>query len=135
MIRLVFYIPVCLLTVDAGGQNKQHLASKNTAKLDRETEELHHEHVTLDTAKLIQQARQAKGWTQKDLATVSSLVTGNNKILEKKFTNQKLRKSPYQKIRSSWICIRGMPRRNVHRMTNSGVPERSYLRLYCFLGA
>lgn len=53
----------------AGGQNKQHLASKNTAKLDRETEELHHEHVTLDTAKLIQQARQAKGWTQKDLAT------------------------------------------------------------------
>ena len=57
--------------LDAGGQNKQHLASKNTAKLDRETEELHHEHVTLDTAKLIQQARQAKGWTQKDLATVS----------------------------------------------------------------
>ena len=60
--------------VDAGGQNKQQLASKNTAKLDRETEELHHEHVTLDTAKLIQQARQAKGWTQKDLATVSSLI-------------------------------------------------------------
>ena len=70
---------VFLLTVDAGGQNKQHLASKNTAKLDRETEELHHEHVTLDTAKLIQQARQAKGWTQKDLATVSSLVTCKNK--------------------------------------------------------
>lgn len=53
----------------AGGQNKQHSAAKNTAKLDRETEELHHETVTLDVAKLIQQARQAKGFTQKDLAT------------------------------------------------------------------
>ncbi|KAH3705663.1 endothelial differentiation-related factor 1-like [Dreissena polymorpha] len=53
----------------AGGQNKQHSAAKNTAKLDRETEELHHEHVPLDLAKLIQQARQAKGWTQKELAT------------------------------------------------------------------
>nr|KAG5690908.1 hypothetical protein BaRGS_003399 [Batillaria attramentaria] len=50
------------------GQNKQHSASKNTAKLDRETEELHHEHVSLDVAKLIQQGRQAKGLTQKDLA-------------------------------------------------------------------
>ncbi|KAH9488638.1 Endothelial differentiation- factor 1 [Bulinus truncatus] len=53
----------------AGGQNKQISANKNTAKLDRETEELHHEHVPLDVAKLIQQGRQAKGWTQKDLAT------------------------------------------------------------------
>ena len=59
-----------VLTV-AGGQNKQHLASKDTAKLDRETEELHHAHVGLDTSKVIQQARQAKGWTQKELATVS----------------------------------------------------------------
>lgn len=50
------------------GQNKQSSASKNTAKLDRETEELHHEHVTLDVSKLIQQGRQAKGLTQKDLA-------------------------------------------------------------------
>lgn len=53
----------------AGGQNKQHMASKNTAKLDRETEELHHEHVSLDTSQLIQRARQAKGWNQKELAT------------------------------------------------------------------
>uniref|UniRef100_A0A0B6ZJN6 HTH cro/C1-type domain-containing protein n=1 Tax=Arion vulgaris TaxID=1028688 RepID=A0A0B6ZJN6_9EUPU len=53
----------------AGGQNKQISANKNTAKLDRETEELHHEHVALDVAKLIQQGRQAKGFTQKDLAT------------------------------------------------------------------
>ncbi|XP_052787759.1 endothelial differentiation-related factor 1 homolog [Mya arenaria] len=53
----------------AGGQNKQFSAAKNTAKLDRETEELHHDHVALDVSKIIQQARQAKGWTQKDLAT------------------------------------------------------------------
>ncbi|XP_060593804.1 endothelial differentiation-related factor 1-like [Ruditapes philippinarum] len=53
----------------AGGLNKQHAATKNTAKLDRETEELHHEHVALDVCKLIQQSRQAKGWTQKELAT------------------------------------------------------------------
>lgn len=50
------------------GQNKQSSAAKNTAKLDRETEELHHDHVTLDVAKLIMQGRQAKGFTQKDLA-------------------------------------------------------------------
>ncbi|XP_048114847.1 endothelial differentiation-related factor 1 homolog isoform X3 [Alosa pseudoharengus] len=32
----------------AAGQNKQHLVTKNTAKLDRETEELHHERVPLE---------------------------------------------------------------------------------------
>ncbi|XP_040860595.1 endothelial differentiation-related factor 1 isoform X3 [Ochotona curzoniae] len=32
----------------AAGQNKQHSISKNTAKLDRETEELHHDRVTLE---------------------------------------------------------------------------------------
>ncbi|KAL4219538.1 Endothelial differentiation-related factor 1 [Mactra antiquata] len=53
----------------AGGQNKQHSTSKNTAKLDRETEELHHQTVGLEVSKLIQQARQAKGFTQKELAT------------------------------------------------------------------
>lgn len=55
-----------------GGQNKQHVTTKNTAKLDRETEELKHNKVPLDLGKLIQQGRQAKGWSQKDLATVSS---------------------------------------------------------------
>ncbi|RWS32005.1 Endothelial differentiation-related factor 1-like protein [Leptotrombidium deliense] len=49
--------------------NKQHSVSLNTAKLDRETEELHHDTVALDVSKIIQQARQAKGLTQKDLAT------------------------------------------------------------------
>jgi len=50
------------------GTNRQLVTSKNTAKLDRETEELHHDHVSLDVAKLIQQGRQAKTMTQKDLA-------------------------------------------------------------------
>lgn len=49
--------------------NKQHSTDKNTAKLDRETEELSHGHVGLDVSKLIQQGRQAKGLTQKELAT------------------------------------------------------------------
>ncbi|XP_064616210.1 endothelial differentiation-related factor 1 homolog [Liolophura sinensis] len=53
----------------SAGQNKQHLASKDTAKLDRETEELHHSKVGHDVGVLIQQGRQAKKWTQKDLAT------------------------------------------------------------------
>lgn len=45
--------------------------TKNTAKLDRETEELHHDRVPLEVGKVIQQGRQEKGLTQKDLATVS----------------------------------------------------------------
>ena len=52
-------------------QNKQHSAARNTAKLDRETEELHHDKVGLDVGKLIQQGRQQKNLTQKELATVS----------------------------------------------------------------
>ncbi|XP_027459069.1 endothelial differentiation-related factor 1-like isoform X2 [Zalophus californianus] len=32
----------------AAGQNKQHSITKNTPKLDRETEELHHDQVTLE---------------------------------------------------------------------------------------
>ncbi|KAL9989510.1 hypothetical protein ACROYT_G004070 [Oculina patagonica] len=52
-----------------GGSNKQHSANKDSAKLDRETEELHHEKVSLDVGKLIQQARMEKKLTQKDLAT------------------------------------------------------------------
>ncbi|XP_071521514.1 endothelial differentiation-related factor 1 homolog [Panulirus ornatus] len=49
--------------------NKQHGTSLNTAKLDRETEELKHEKLPQDVGRLIQQGRQAKQWTQKDLAT------------------------------------------------------------------
>lgn len=53
----------------AAAQNKQSSAAKNTAKLDRETEELHHDHVSLSLSRVIQTARQAKEWTQKELAT------------------------------------------------------------------
>lgn len=52
----------------AGGHNRQHEAAKNTAILDRETEELHHDKITPDVARTIQQARVAKEWTQADLA-------------------------------------------------------------------
>lgn len=65
-------IYVCFFS-GGGGQNKQHATVKNTAKLDRETEELKHDTVPLDVGKLIQQGRQAKGWSQKDLATVSNI--------------------------------------------------------------
>lgn len=41
--------------------------------MDRETEELRHSTVSLDVGKLIQKGRLAKGFSQKDLATVSFL--------------------------------------------------------------
>ncbi|XP_024610885.1 endothelial differentiation-related factor 1 [Neophocaena asiaeorientalis asiaeorientalis] len=53
----------------AAGQNKQHSITKNTAKLDRETEELHHDRVTLEVGKVIPQGRQSKGLMQKVQAT------------------------------------------------------------------
>lgn len=53
----------------AAGQNKQHTISKDTAKLDRETEELHHDTIGLDVGRIIQQVRNEKKMTQKDLAT------------------------------------------------------------------
>jgi len=49
--------------------NKHPVATVNTAKLDRETEELKHDQVPLEVGKLIMQGRQAKGMSQKDLAT------------------------------------------------------------------
>ncbi|XP_077298888.1 multiprotein bridging factor 1 [Arctopsyche grandis] len=52
-----------------GGSNRQHQVTKSTAKLDRETELLKHDTVTHDLGKLMMQARQAKGMSQKDLAT------------------------------------------------------------------
>ncbi|XP_055626511.1 endothelial differentiation-related factor 1 isoform X1 [Toxorhynchites rutilus septentrionalis] len=57
------------------GTNKQHVAAKNTAKLDRENEELKHKTVSHDVSKLIMQGRQAKGLSQKDLATTKSSRT------------------------------------------------------------
>jgi|ERR1719397_671911 len=51
-----------------GGGNQQRTVQKNTANLDRETEELKHEGVTKDFSKHLREARTAKGWTQKDMA-------------------------------------------------------------------
>jgi len=53
----------------SAGQNKQHLTTKDTAKLDRETEELHHDTLGLDVGRIIQQVRNEKKMTQKELAT------------------------------------------------------------------
>lgn len=51
------------------GSNKQHGMVKSATKLDQETgENLHHDTLGLDVARLIQQSRQAKEMTQKDLA-------------------------------------------------------------------
>jgi putative transcription factor len=52
-------------------QNKHQGTSVNVSKLDRETEELKHDKVSLDVGKLIMQGRQSKGLSQKDLATVN----------------------------------------------------------------
>uniref|UniRef100_A0A182N1W1 HTH cro/C1-type domain-containing protein n=1 Tax=Anopheles dirus TaxID=7168 RepID=A0A182N1W1_9DIPT len=62
-------IPVETTQKFNAGTNKQHVATKNTAKLDRETDELRHKTVAPSVAKLIMQGRQAKGLSQKDLAT------------------------------------------------------------------
>lgn len=62
-------IPVETTQKFNAGTNKQHVAAKNTAKLDRETDELRHKTVAPSVAKLIMQGRQAKGLSQKDLAT------------------------------------------------------------------
>ena len=62
-------IPIETSKKFTAGANKKPQTSLNTAKLDQETEELHHKTVGMDVGKLIQQGRQQKGMTQKDLAT------------------------------------------------------------------
>lgn len=57
--------------IGGAATNKHQVTTKNTAKLDRETEELKHDKVPIDLGRLIQQGRQAKGFNQKELATVS----------------------------------------------------------------
>jgi putative transcription factor len=59
--------PVETLKKPAAGSNKQ-LTGAQAAKLENETEEFKHEKVSQDLRKTIQQARQAKGWSQSDLA-------------------------------------------------------------------
>lgn len=59
--------PVETVKKPAAGQNKQ-LTGAQAAKIENETEEFKHEKVSQDLRKAIQQARQAKGWSQSDLA-------------------------------------------------------------------
>lgn len=61
------------------------MTTKNTAKLDRETEELRHDKIPLDVGKIIQQGRQNKGLSQKDLATVGQRVQIPNTIILLKY--------------------------------------------------
>lgn len=68
------FIHILFIYIDGAGTNKQHVTTKNTAKLDRETEELRHDKIPLDVGKIIQQGRQNKGLSQKDLATVGQRV-------------------------------------------------------------
>merc|ERR1712096_523140 len=56
-------------TKQAAGSNKKAGTTKNTLKLDLETEELSHSTVSLSVGRLIQKGRQQKGLTQKELAT------------------------------------------------------------------
>ena len=115
----------CIL-VDAGG-NKQKSAAKDTAKLDRETEELKRQlaflflmhdvpglllswclwvylsvhmwsssdaTVTLDFGRALQQARTAKGLTQKELATVSGCGLFDLPMILYFFAIQKINEKP-----------------------------------------
>lgn len=63
------FISTLAFVLGGAGSNKQHQTSKNTAKLDRETDELKHDKITMDVGKMIQQGRIGKGWSQKELAT------------------------------------------------------------------
>jgi len=77
------------------GTNKAHKGPDNAKKLDDETEELGHKKLDHNVALRIQQARQAKSMTQKELATKinekqdvisgyeSGKVIPNNQILGK----------------------------------------------------
>ena len=71
--RLLFFVFVSLSSscppVDAAGTNKQKDGLIGSAKkLDEDNEHVVHKKVTLSLGKTIQQARAAKGMTQKDLA-------------------------------------------------------------------
>jgi putative transcription factor len=50
-----------------GGKNT-HTSLENARAIEEEAEDFHVEHVELSLQRKIQQARQDKGWTQKDLA-------------------------------------------------------------------
>jgi len=58
---------ICTRVLAVAGANKSHGVS-NAAKLDNETEDFHHQKVTLEFKLALQKARMAKKWTQADLA-------------------------------------------------------------------
>ena len=59
-----------MLNSVAAATNKNHGTASNAVKLDQETEELKHAKLDLEVGKIIQQARNAKGITQVELARV-----------------------------------------------------------------
>ena len=83
--------------------------------MDRETEELKHDKIPLDLGRLIQQGRQAKGWSQKELATVrqrfrlienlcfkvktvSKMGLNNHNICSCVFTESERKTTSYQRL-------------------------------------
>lgn len=99
MVGIYFYIlsneneNCCPKIVDEAGSNKQHAPSRNTTKLDQETEELRHDHIGLDVGRLIQQGRQQKSLTQKDLATVSNVQLKSINMIRLGFVDFNLQNS------------------------------------------
>ncbi|KAJ3307833.1 multiprotein-bridging factor 1 [Blyttiomyces sp. JEL0837] len=72
----------------AANQKPAAIDAGKAAKIDRETEDFHVERVGLSVAKAIQQARQAKNLTQKDLATkINEKQTVVNEYESGKATN------------------------------------------------
>ena len=67
----------------AGG-NKHTGTSLNTAKLDRETEELKHESISMDVGRLIQQGRQKKV-RRTGITAILMVTTPNPHPLERHF--------------------------------------------------
>jgi ribosome-binding protein aMBF1 (putative translation factor) len=69
--QIMWYLT--LLSVHLGTGNKHSTVEhQRIAKLDRETEELSHQKVSMSVGRAIQQGRQEKGLTQKDVAVVST---------------------------------------------------------------
>lgn len=83
------FVIVCNVhrNLDGAGTNKQHVITKNTAKLDRETEELKHDKIPLEVGKIIQDGRKAKGLKQSELAAVRILTLTSLILSQSSFPN------------------------------------------------
>lgn len=101
------------ISLDGAGTNKQHVITKNTAKLDRETEELKHDKIPLEVGKLIQEGRKNKGLKQTDLAAVSCFSLffprhqSNHRWILFPFYRQKICEKP--QIITEYEAGRGIP--------------------------